>query len=146
MCAYYSPCATEIHMIINKLDRKAISIAGSVYTSQLLTRFSAPRLSHSSCVRTLRFAVARVLQDDRVTPDPCDEPVPKSGAEWQSFSSQPSNRSHLMTPATYPSTRLFINGQWQDAADGKTLAVFNPATGKKSAALRTPPRSTWTER
>ncbi len=36
-----------------------------------------------------------------------------------------------MAPATYPSTKLFINGQWQDAADGKTLAVFNPATGKE---------------
>ena len=30
---------------------------------------------------------------------------------------------------TYPQTRLFIAGEWQDAADGKTLAVFNPATG-----------------
>jgi succinate-semialdehyde dehydrogenase/glutarate-semialdehyde dehydrogenase len=32
---------------------------------------------------------------------------------------------------TYPSTQLFIDGQWQDAADGRTLAVFNPATGKE---------------
>lgn len=32
---------------------------------------------------------------------------------------------------TYPNTQLFINGQWQDAAAGKTLAVFNPATGKE---------------
>ena len=31
----------------------------------------------------------------------------------------------------YPSTQLFINGQWRDATDGKTLAVFNPATGKE---------------
>lgn len=30
---------------------------------------------------------------------------------------------------TYPQTRLFIAGEWQDAADGKTLAVFNPSTG-----------------
>ena len=30
---------------------------------------------------------------------------------------------------TYPNTRLFINGQWQDAADGRSLAVHNPATG-----------------
>ena len=30
---------------------------------------------------------------------------------------------------TYPHTRLFIAGEWQDAADGRTLAVFNPATG-----------------
>jgi succinate-semialdehyde dehydrogenase/glutarate-semialdehyde dehydrogenase len=32
---------------------------------------------------------------------------------------------------TYPNTQLFINGQWQDAADGKSLAVFNPATGQE---------------
>ena len=32
---------------------------------------------------------------------------------------------------TYPNTQLFINGQWQDAADGRTLAVFNPANGKE---------------
>ena len=32
---------------------------------------------------------------------------------------------------TYPHTQLFINGQWQDAASGKTLAVFNPATGQE---------------
>lgn len=31
----------------------------------------------------------------------------------------------------YPDTRLFIEGQWQDSADGRTLAVFNPATGKE---------------
>jgi succinate-semialdehyde dehydrogenase / glutarate-semialdehyde dehydrogenase len=32
---------------------------------------------------------------------------------------------------TYPNTQLFINGQWQDAADGRSLAVFNPASGKE---------------
>src|SRR6478609_2348109 len=32
---------------------------------------------------------------------------------------------------TYPHTQLFINGQWQDAADGRSLAVFNPASGKE---------------
>jgi succinate-semialdehyde dehydrogenase/glutarate-semialdehyde dehydrogenase len=32
---------------------------------------------------------------------------------------------------TYPNTQLFIDGQWQDAADGRTLAVFNPATGQE---------------
>lgn len=32
---------------------------------------------------------------------------------------------------TYPNTQLFIAGQWQDAADGRSLAVFNPATGKE---------------
>jgi succinate-semialdehyde dehydrogenase/glutarate-semialdehyde dehydrogenase len=31
----------------------------------------------------------------------------------------------------YPDTQLYIDGQWQDAADGRTLAVFNPATGKE---------------
>jgi len=30
---------------------------------------------------------------------------------------------------TYPHTQLFIDGQWQDAADGRSLAVFNPASG-----------------
>ncbi|HEY8050472.1 MAG TPA: NAD-dependent succinate-semialdehyde dehydrogenase, partial [Ramlibacter sp.] len=32
---------------------------------------------------------------------------------------------------TYPNTQLFINGEWQDAQDGRTLAVFNPASGKE---------------
>jgi len=32
---------------------------------------------------------------------------------------------------TYPNTQLFINGQWQDAADARSLPVFNPATGKE---------------
>ena len=32
---------------------------------------------------------------------------------------------------TYPNTQLFIAGKWQDAADGRTLAVHNPATGKE---------------
>ncbi len=32
---------------------------------------------------------------------------------------------------TYPSTQLFIAGEWQDAADGRSLAVFNPATGQE---------------
>ena len=32
---------------------------------------------------------------------------------------------------TYPNTQLFIDGQWQDAADGRSLAVFNPASGKE---------------
>ena len=31
----------------------------------------------------------------------------------------------------YPDTQLFIAGHWQDAADGRSLAVFNPATGKE---------------
>ena len=32
---------------------------------------------------------------------------------------------------TYPNTQLFIAGQWRDAADGRSLAVHNPATGKE---------------
>lgn len=32
---------------------------------------------------------------------------------------------------SYPHTQLFIDGRWQDAADGRTLAVMNPATGKE---------------
>ena len=32
---------------------------------------------------------------------------------------------------TYPDTRLFIDGQWQDARDGRRLAVRNPATGQE---------------
>ena len=31
--------------------------------------------------------------------------------------------------ATYTDTRLFIDGQWSDAADGRTLDVLNPASG-----------------
>ena len=34
----------------------------------------------------------------------------------------------MNTPA-YPSTQLLIDGQWCDAADGRTLAVANPASG-----------------
>lgn len=29
----------------------------------------------------------------------------------------------------YPNTQLLIAGQWQDAADGRTLPVYNPASG-----------------
>lgn len=32
---------------------------------------------------------------------------------------------------TYPDTRLFIAGEWQDAADGRTLPVVNPSTGQE---------------
>ncbi len=30
---------------------------------------------------------------------------------------------------SYPDTQLFIDGSWRDAADGRTLAVHNPASG-----------------
>lgn len=32
--------------------------------------------------------------------------------------------------ASYPDTRLLINNEWVDATGGKTLDVYNPATGK----------------
>ena len=32
---------------------------------------------------------------------------------------------------SYRNTQLFIDGQWQDAADGRTIAVHNPATGQE---------------
>jgi succinate-semialdehyde dehydrogenase / glutarate-semialdehyde dehydrogenase len=34
-----------------------------------------------------------------------------------------------MTTPAYPHTQLLIDGQWCDAADGRTIAVHNPATG-----------------
>ncbi len=33
--------------------------------------------------------------------------------------------------SNYADTRLLINNEWRDAADGRTLAVVNPATGKE---------------
>ena len=36
---------------------------------------------------------------------------------------------------SYPDTRLYIDGQWCDAADGRTMAVFNPATGEEIGRL-----------
>ena len=35
-----------------------------------------------------------------------------------------------MTSDTYTNTRLLIQGEWSDAASGKTIAVLNPATGE----------------
>ncbi|MFM0632574.1 NAD-dependent succinate-semialdehyde dehydrogenase, partial [Paraburkholderia xenovorans] len=35
-----------------------------------------------------------------------------------------------MATSNYTDTRLLINGEWCDAASGKTLDVINPATGK----------------
>ena len=35
-----------------------------------------------------------------------------------------------MVTSGYTDTRLLINGEWCDAAGGKTLDVINPATGK----------------
>ncbi|HZJ68247.1 MAG TPA: NAD-dependent succinate-semialdehyde dehydrogenase [Kofleriaceae bacterium] len=36
-----------------------------------------------------------------------------------------------MTAESYPDTRLLIDNQWRDAANGKTLDVLNPATGER---------------
>jgi len=36
----------------------------------------------------------------------------------------------LAMTASYTDTRLLIDGQWTDAADGKTIDVLNPATGR----------------
>lgn len=36
-----------------------------------------------------------------------------------------------MTTTTYPDTGLLIDNQWQDATDGKAIAVYNPATGER---------------
>ena len=36
---------------------------------------------------------------------------------------------------SYPNIQLMINNQWCDAADGKTLAVVNPATGAEIGRL-----------
>ena len=41
----------------------------------------------------------------------------------------------MTTPHDYPHTQLLIDGQWCDAADGKTMAVFNPATGAEIGRL-----------
>lgn len=41
---------------------------------------------------------------------------------------EPAPDTTMTTPA-YPSTQLLIDGQWCDAADGRTLPVLNPATG-----------------
>jgi succinate-semialdehyde dehydrogenase / glutarate-semialdehyde dehydrogenase len=32
---------------------------------------------------------------------------------------------------SYPDTQLFIDNQWRDASDGRSLAVMDPATGKE---------------
>ena len=37
--------------------------------------------------------------------------------------------SAMTTPA-YPDTKLLIDNQWVDAADGRTLDVLNPASGQ----------------
>lgn len=38
---------------------------------------------------------------------------------------------HAFISSSYPDTQLFIAGKWQNASDGRTLAVINPATGKE---------------
>src|SRR5690606_2039795 len=34
-------------------------------------------------------------------------------------------------PMIYQNTQLLIDGQWQDAADGRTMPVYNPATDEE---------------
>lgn len=36
---------------------------------------------------------------------------------------------------TYPDTQLFINDEWSDAADGRTIPVHNPATGAEIGSV-----------
>ncbi len=36
---------------------------------------------------------------------------------------------------SYPNVQLLIDGQWRDAADGKTMAVFNPSSGENLGNL-----------
>src|SRR5205085_11773030 len=40
-------------------------------------------------------------------------------------------RHDSSTAMAYIDTQLFINGQWQAPAEGRTLPVVNPATGKE---------------
>src|SRR6185437_13608555 len=39
--------------------------------------------------------------------------------------------SRTRSTMAYVDTQLFINGTWQEPAEGKTLPVMNPATGKE---------------
>ena len=36
----------------------------------------------------------------------------------------------MVSVPVYKNVKLFINGAWADAADGRTLPVLNPATGE----------------
>ena len=47
---------------------------------------------------------------------------------------------------TYPNTQLFIDGHWHDAADGRTIPVHNPATGKEIGRVAHAGGRTWTAR
>src|SRR5215207_9367604 len=42
-----------------------------------------------------------------------------------------SARTPRGSPMGYVDTQLFINGKWQEPAEGKTLPVVNPATDKE---------------
>ncbi len=44
-------------------------------------------------------------------------------------------RSEAEEPLNYPDTRLFINGEWCDSSDRRTIAVTNPATGDVIGAV-----------
>ena len=42
---------------------------------------------------------------------------------------------------SYPDVKLFINGQWRDGVEGKSMAIIDPATeeeiGRLAMATRT---------
>ena len=40
-----------------------------------------------------------------------------------------------MDARVYPNTQLFIDGTWQNAAAGRTMAVVNPASGDNIGTL-----------
>lgn len=42
--------------------------------------------------------------------------------------------------------RNYIDGEFRDAADGRTTEVVNPATGDAYATAPSRPRPTWTRR
>src|SRR5213075_1493529 len=65
-------------------------------------------------------------ENDRIESLPQAQPRPMI-----ENSGLPAIELHRTLSMTYPNTQLFINGEWQNAADGKTLAVFNPSTGKE---------------
>src|SRR6201995_4496729 len=49
---------------------------------------------------------------------------------WIAGDRSPLYRNPSMATSSYTDTRLLINGEWCDAASGKTLDVINPATGQ----------------
>jgi succinate-semialdehyde dehydrogenase / glutarate-semialdehyde dehydrogenase len=54
---------------------------------------------------------------------------PGSGTQRHNARLQLEPQTAMATSIAYPSTLLLIDGQWCDAADGRSLPVLNPATG-----------------